>query len=358
MLKSSIKSLYRYFLYMIFAANCIIVSSCSKSSGHSIESKPMSFQIIKTDTILGGPVNAYFTDSQSILVNDAKTNPLINVFNIQTGRNEFQTATIGNGPNELFPPIRTTMVDSTLYILNLADKKVYISNLMDRTLNEVAILSKDVMGIYYISSHQKFIAPVMPVLTDSDEVYPYAYVYDKDFNKVQELESFATLWDKEKNFDRSVLSKFHQIQGIASVDDGGIAILEAHVLRLYHYTKGAYIHKQDILLSPYEYDVYPASKQMMLPHTKLKDGYMKGAKDIVAYGNNILLSVDTDIKGVDSSLQNVELWLMDCDGKHLNTYIPDIPVCSYPLAVSKEGTVLMMTDDENMSLAVTRFPHL
>lgn len=336
------------------------MTGCKNSSGtiDQIPSSSISFTEIRLDSIIGQPISAHFLNTDSLLINDAKGNYLLNAFNIESGKLVFSSGAIGNGPNELLPPIRVTNSKDSVYILSLSSKKVYNMPISHSTLNEITQLPIEVMGLYFLQNYEIFIAPVMSFSNQDDSKSVYAYVYDKNFSKIQDIEDYATPWSGEVNYDKSAISRFHQIQGVSVTEDGTIGILEQYLLRLYTYKDGKVRSKSDIQLFPYEYDFTPSGKGSMLPKTDLRKGFISGARDMVSFANTFLISVDKSVKGGQAETQsvNTQLVLLNSKGERVAEYVPTVDLKPYPITVSDNGLLVMFSEKDELAPFLSQYP--
>lgn len=316
----------------------------------------MSFTEIRTDYLIGFPISLHPVGYDSIIVNDSKGNEHIALFNLTDGSRLYATDANGMGPDEVTLPIRLAVSGDSIYVLSLATKTVHSGDIKNPLLTVRTQMPKEVMGLYYLPRHKIFISPVMS-LDDTTDENTYAYIFDSNFNKIQDLKGFAQLWDKEKSYPFNAVSKFHQIQGICETDDNRIAILESHILRLFTFEANKLIPVSDCLLFPYEYTFSAKRGNSVVPTTRLADGIIKGGKDIASKGNTILISVDTNIKGDEPSDNHVKLLQLDSNGKLIAEYITHLLLNPYPLTVTKNGKIVMFSDGEDLSLAFSSYPN-
>lgn len=340
---------------LIICMFALILISCRNETENSVSTLSIDFSSVELDSIVGLPISAHFWGNDSLMVNDQKGKYMLRMFNIAAGKDILDLCAIGTGPNELFPPIRTTKVNDSIYILNLSSKIVYTCSPDQPDLKEIFKAPDEVMGLYYLPRHKVFIAPAIQLGEASKSSDVYAYVYNEDFSQRQKLTGFAKLWDGEKSMESSYLNKFHQIQGVCEVGNNMIAIMETHLIRLYSTEKNQIELKKEILLYPYEYETSPASQGSLLPTAKLKNGFVKGARDIVAYDDKMLISVDFNVKGEPSEENNVKLILLDKEGELKAIYETGKTLSPYPLAISVDGKIAMFSEDNGL-LLLADFP--
>lgn len=345
------------FLFTILAYLFLIcLSGCANSNTVvQKEAQTIEFSEIRPDSLVGFPVSVHSIGDDSIIINDNKNNEHISLFSLTNGHRLYSTGLTGAGPGEVIPPIRVTVSDDSIYVLSLPAKVLLSGSINENLLNFRVRMPKEVMGLYYLPRHKIFITPVMS-LDNTIDKNTYAYVYDYNFNKIQELKGFAQLWEKEKTFPADVLNKFHQIQGICETDDGKIAVLESHVLRIYTYDGEKLALYSDKQLFPYEYSFTARTNNNLLPTTRLTEGIIKGCRDIASRNNTILISVDTDVKGGVSSGNHVKLLHMDSDGSLIGEYIANVQLNPYPLTVTKSGRIVMFSEGEDLSIALSSYP--
>lgn len=343
---------------IIILFNCIVIffCGCKKEETGDIERIPLSFTSVDLKSMIGMPISACFIGNDSIVINDQKNNYMVRLYDIRTGDNLQNTCAVGSGPNEFMPPIRLTKVSNSIYVLDLITKKVYSALLDDENLTEIVQLPLEVMGLYYLPKHEIFIAPIMQFGEMSNIGNTFAYVYSKDFVKIQNLNGFALLWDKEFDLNDRILNKFHQVEGICEVGNNTIAILESHIIRLFTTHNGKISFTKDVLLFPYEYDSKLESGDL-LPSVKLRDGFVRGSGDLVSDGKSILISVNTGTTGAKSIEKQVKLIQLDEDGNLLKEYIPTTLVKPYPMALSDKGKIVMISDREEDSLLISDYPN-
>lgn len=332
------------FRYHIAVCIILCLCGCQSQKNEEIESASISFNPTTVDSIIGKPISVHFVGEDSLLVNDIMSNPLVKIFNLKSGAEVLSAAPIGNGPGEVFPPVRIAASKDSVYIFSLTSKKLYGMPISGGEMTEITQLPLEVMGLYYLPKSGIFIAPVMALVNQEDRGTAYAYVYDKDLKKIQEIETPATLWAGEKNYPPSAISKFHQIQAICETSDGRIGILESHLIRLFDFNGNRLERIADELLFPYEYDYDSASNGSLVATTKPRSGVVKGAKDMASVGDKFLLSVDMTVNGEPVQEESVvKLLTLDKDGNPIKEYIPNVVLNPYPLAVSDRGTVVMFS---------------
>lgn len=342
---------------LLAALGILILPACTHTRSISgLEPVDTPFQVITTDSLIGKPISAHAINDTSVIINDSFGNQLIKQFSLTSGNLTQATAHPGIGPGEVIPPIRCTVANDTLYILSLSTKDLFTSPLDSLNLSKRSQLPTEATGIFYLPYADRFIVPVMHFQSADVADDAYAYVYDRNFNKTQELTGFPALWGTEQNLDNRILSKFHQIQGISELTGNTIAVLETHVLRLYDFKNGMIEHNSDILLFPYEYNYSAPSPGSEVANTKLQDGFKLGAKDIAACNGNFLITVNNTIKGDDTQEYGITIVAIDRKGNPLAEYRPDTPIQPYPITTMPDNSVVVFTDGENILPATTRLP--
>lgn len=344
---------HRHFIIPIAIA--LTAASCTHQTTTPVEPTDISFTSIETDSLIGRPISVHCINDTTIVINDNFGNQLIKEFNLATGAMTQGTAQPGMGPGEVIHPIRCAIADDTIYVLSLASKDLYTTPVSSLKLSKQRQLPPETTGIYHLPDANRFVAPVMHFQSTEATDNVYAYVYDRDFNKVQKLSGFPALWSTEKELDNRILSKFHQIQGVVS-SGNTMAILETHVLRLYNIDDVAIEHTRDIQLFPYEYKYSTPSPGSEVANTKLQDGFKIGAKDISLHNGRFLITVNNSIKGDDANDYSTSILEVDKDGNITAEYRPDIPVQPYTMTTTPDGTVVVFTDGENIYPATAHMP--
>lgn len=293
------------------------------------------------DSIIGGALSVHYKDDSSIIINDGFAEPMIKCYDIKNGKQLLSGVKRGIGPGEVMPPVRVTSSDDSLYILSISTKTLYSTGKDSISLIKRGSLPIEAVNLFYLPTAGLFVVPVLHFEGIDMDPGSVAYIYDSDFNKIQTIKGFATLWEEEKDLNDRILSKYHQISDVVEVGNK-MVVLESHVLRIYDIDGGEINHNCDIELAPYAFD-FSITEGSLTANTSLKPGYKVGAASMTAIGDKILISFNEAIKGQDDK-DKIMLNLFDCTGQLIKKYEPAVNISPYPL-YSKGNEIIMFTKE-------------